>query len=398
MIIDFSKVNQEDFQLKRRDGRVLITPRPTKHRWTAEDRHLRSLLCDEQGRVLSAGFPKFHNWGESADMDAALEAAIGTANIQITDKRDGSLLIATAINGKPHFRTRGNFDLGEFREKVEACIEKYPGLIELLTDARGGHMAASILMEYTAPDNQIVLAYPEAELRVLAVVWHDDLRVDCSYGLLKTIEGITGVPLVDFESHRLLGAQHFADLVKTWKGREGVVLRWLAGSGSFHLLKMKAEEYCLAHSLKFGMNERKVARLAFLLNLQPGCDLAAALHRFKVDAEAVEIVRPWFDAYFARLQSAREWFINLLDYVDTVRDRYQDDRKGFVAWLKAIVADHQLPDTAFHVGIRAFDCRWDDTELLLHAYVLDESGKSVQNWLANRDATINDLLKVQDTE
>jgi len=45
----------------------LVQPQHIGCSWTQENKHLRSSVWDSQGNLVSAGFPKFVNWGEKPD-------------------------------------------------------------------------------------------------------------------------------------------------------------------------------------------------------------------------------------------------------------------------------------------------------------------------------------------
>lgn len=75
--------------------------------WTEEELLFRSLMFNrETGQVVSAGLPKFFNYGES-ELDTILlnnKLAQGEP-VLFTEKMDGSLLIRSVINGKVRLRT-----------------------------------------------------------------------------------------------------------------------------------------------------------------------------------------------------------------------------------------------------------------------------------------------------
>lgn len=394
-IIDFDTINQDEFACKVKNGLVLINPRPTKHRWLPEEYHLRSLLCDQRGRVLSSGLPKFLNYTENAEQDRLLHEHVAAGTIEVAPKLDGSLIIMDLINGQHlHFRTRGSHDLNEFAEPVVGLIkQRYPQLLAVVTEPANRAFFAqhSVLFEYTAPTNQIVLHYPEPALTLLAYVDKGSLRPRWDAFTLTRLSKAFGCGWAKPEAYVVDDAGSFRRFVAEQRGIEGYVLRSTVGEP--FLIKVKTEEYCLIHSVKFGFNERKVAKLAFLLNLRPEQDLLEVLGHWGLDAECVEILRPWFAQYFARLADADSWYDDFIDAVEVARRVSADSRKEFVFQIKGVIADHGYPEAFFPIAMKAYDCRWDDARMLLLAYVLGESVGTVRHWVESRDAELADLFK-----
>lgn len=54
--VDVSSLDRKQFKVVEEDGEVLVLPFKEKYRWRADEVHLRSLVLDRGGRVLSAGF------------------------------------------------------------------------------------------------------------------------------------------------------------------------------------------------------------------------------------------------------------------------------------------------------------------------------------------------------
>src|SRR5262245_13940787 len=121
--IDLAGIDREQFSVSERNGRFLITPLKSKHVWAESELHLRSLLVNADGDVLSSGFPKFVNYGENKEHDKTFRLSLGYGTVAFHEKLDGTLIILDFIDGKPHFRTRGSHDLGAFEEPVMRCIQ-----------------------------------------------------------------------------------------------------------------------------------------------------------------------------------------------------------------------------------------------------------------------------------
>jgi hypothetical protein len=92
MIIDYHNIDRSQFSVRDRDGLILITPHKFKHIWEPHEVHLRSLLLDSNGKVISSGFPKFRNMGECSHDDAAFLSSLRTGRVVFTEKRDVTLV------------------------------------------------------------------------------------------------------------------------------------------------------------------------------------------------------------------------------------------------------------------------------------------------------------------
>lgn len=384
----------DEFSVKDVHGRLLITPRQSKHRWTPDEFHLRSLLLTAGGEVLSSGFPKFVNWGEMPDQDAKARQLMAEGRLEVSPKFDGSLIIMDWWEGDVQMRTRGSHALHTFELPVMRLISaKYPEFWSAVRFPahRDFFEQHSVLFEYTAPDNQIVLKYPEASLTLLGYVDKGTLRARWDAFTLTRLSKVLGVPWAAPVKLPGTTLEEWAAFTATLKGEEGFVLR--STDGEPFLLKIKADEYRLLHSVKFGFNERKVAKLAFLLNIGPEQDLLTVLAKFGIDAECVDILRPWFDAYFSRLRIAEEQYEDFYRAVEAARRIAADSRKEFVTQIKGVIADHAYPPAFFHIAMKLFDFRWDEASLALHAFVLDESTGALKAWVTKRDEELRSLFK-----
>lgn len=394
-LIDLNEINQDEFQCKVKDGVVLVTPRQSKHRWQPSEYHLRSLLCDQRGRVLSSGLPKFLNYSEDDSQDDLLRSHIAAGNVEVSPKLDGSLIILDLINGKHlHLRTRGSHDLNEFEAPVVELIKtKYPTLPTIVMDPANRAFFAqhSVLFEYTAPTNRIVLPYEESSLTLLAYVDKGSLKPRWDAFTLTRLSKAFGCPWAKPHLASPTNADEFRAVVAAMKGVEGFVLR--SQSGEPFMLKMKTEEYCLIHSVKFGFNERKVAKLAFLLNLQPEHDLLTVLARFGLDAECVTVLTPWFDAYFARLAEAEGQYSAFVESIETVRTLTGEDRKDFVERIKRVIANREYPNAFFPAAMKMYEYKWEEARLCMLAYVLDESVGAIRQWIKDKDVELSGLFK-----
>lgn len=352
MYIDFDSVNRNDFQVVNRElpgigPVVLITPSFTKHKWSDDDRHLRSVLCRPDGEIISSGFPKFHNYGEVPELDRITEASILSGDAWFTEKMDGSLLIRSVIDGQVHFRTRGSHSMDEkFSDPILKLIgEKYPRLLDPTTDTR-----YSILFEYTAPDNLIVVQYSEVALTVIGLM---DLTAEppefvSDPDVLAALEEWYGTSSVRF--HELSGnLSQVMKQVLPWKGKEGVVVWCRLPNGKLHLSKIKADEYKRIHSLKFQLSDEKVQHLCWYKDITTLDQLKAEFFRLGVDWEAVSFVEPVFNRFLQQKAEATQAIMGMIAAIQAEDVENLPSRKEKAMRIQALAGgDRRLFSAGMH--------------------------------------------------
>lgn len=404
MKIDFASINEADFAVSPRDvDKYLITPRKSKHVWTEEELHLRSLLCDMDGTVLSSGWPKFRNYGENKVVDEQFRQALANDQVTFAEKLDGTLIILSCIDGRPHFRTRGNDSLGDFEPDVLFLVAtKYPKLLDwYMTDnflADILRREFSILFEYTAPTNRIVIRYEEPALTLLGCVDLRDLSLSMKPLTLHAISGFTGVPQA--RTHTLPNSMdEIGPIVRSWQDKEGVVARFYDENEKLTLLKIKATQYVRLHAIKFRL-EGKVHKLACLLGIQRPEDVIPMLAEIGIDFETSEFIRPEMDAYLATLATVREqWaqaasrFWHIAHAPTQITDR-KEHRKWFVNGVRSYIEAVGLPQAFFHGAMEIYDGEPEQAWLkVFSSLVMKESVMVVRGWLSNPNIALADLIE-----
>lgn len=417
-IIDLSSIDREQFDVRDRDGLTLITPKKSKHVWQNHELHLRSLLVRRAtGEVVSSGFPKFRNYGEDAQDDADFRKALSEGKIVFTEKLDGTLIITDNIDGKAHFRTRGQFDLGDFEEPVMRLVKaKYPRLLEFLVKKEAICQRYSLLFEYTAPDNRIVIRYEEPELHLIGVVDKRTLLVEPNWGFLRLLSDNIGVPLV-----RTYVLPHDFNMlmatVKKWNDREGVVARIhtrgpivgilpTVGAPYVKLLKIKTTQYLRLHAIKFRL-DGKVGKLCFLLGVRTLEDARQKLFDMGIDYETQEHIWPEVEKYVHDLNDLERRWKNFVSVVHTSANWTRYDltdpraaRKAFVEKIRLWLKIH--PDFGqewFTAAMLIFDGKKDDAWLdVVSNILLKESPRTVAQWRDNPMVEIEEMLHPPTTE
>lgn len=390
MIIDYNNLDREKFSVERGtilDGLRVVLVNPTKNgvfSWRQEDLHLRSLLLrEETGEVISAGFPKFFNFGEDAASDAVARAAVLARHGSFRQKMDGTLIIRSVIDGHVHFRTRGSIGLGVFEEPVLNLITaRYP---ELLNPELG--KLGSALFEYTAPTNQHVLRYGESTLTALAHV-----RWSAQYGLLVF------ETLLEWESTRRPASMFFASTspnvvaheVRQLTHEEGYVLwaplearpsplTWtdLSPYGvqlvSYRLSKWKTQWYIDRHGLRSMASPRFIAEYCARYGTYTLDDFKAQLQRDGFDWETVSYLEPMFFDAKRRHDTVREQ-VSAFEAVCNTSGVQEivasGNRRDLALKLQAVVAAQETP-WLFNYGMMKYTGKQAEAEDFVAARILD---------------------------
>lgn len=246
MKINLEKLDLTNFKLKNGclSGRVvqLIVPVEFNCKWTKENLHFRSVIVDYDGNILSRGFNKFFNAGESPDLYPAPDKY---KDWVLTNKEDGSLMICDYIYDTLNVRTRGTISYKDHENTndFDYVIEKYK-----ISSLLKKYEEYSILFEIYSPNNVIVLKpYDEPEIVLLGAINKETgIYYPFYTSLGKEIQSIVNckVPEVFKFSGDILD---IIENIKVWKNKEGVVLNY---NDSQNQLKIKSQWYLTLHHLK----------------------------------------------------------------------------------------------------------------------------------------------------
>ena len=392
--IDIASIDRSAFNVMNRDGRILVVPAPTKHRWTDEELHLRSLLLEEDGTIISTGFPKYFNYGERPEMDAEFHIALAEGRVEFTEKRDGSLIVADRIGGEPHLRTRGCHTLAtDLADPVLRLIaHSYPEFPRLL---REHPLLAdySLLMEYTAPTNRIVVQYEEPSLTLLALCSKDTVTPTWDRTVLASIASEVGLALPEVYSfeNNLTG---IVRQIGGWVGAEGVVARFFTRDGRPALLKLKSEWYRSLHSIFTGLTPKRAAKLAYLLGVEDEGQIAEAFHRIGVDHEGVTFVRPMVEEYIQRRRTFTTHSNALRDILAPVWPTCATRGEAVAAAREVIASDARFssePRMWLAQAIFFMDGRDNDAAESVAAMTLGITVQALRQWNSN-EATLRETL------
>lgn len=387
--INLESIDPAGFQISRREEGVLVQPLRTKLRWREEELSLRSLWLDHQGRVRSAGWPKFFNYGENEAHDERFLEALAAGRVEFAEKLDGTLIIADRSDSPETYslRTRGQLVLGEFEAPVRALIsERFPQLPALLQEERGPFAEHSLLFEFVSPDHPVVIPYSEPALFFLGAVCKRTLRPRWEPELVAEVSRRTGIPAAPI--HTLPNSpEELLREIASVQGKEGFVARFVSADGSPGMLKLKTAEYVRIHGNRAALGERGSKRLAFLLELRDEAAVSPALARLGFDHEAIQCalwhLRPFF-VERSRVEAIFSWLRG------QVAAAPRGSRRVQVDFLRDTLASN--PETSdarwLAVAIKLLDGRERDGWWILEAELIGEPVPTLRAWDKDRDAEL----------
>jgi len=163
----------EQFYIKEIGNKILIHRKQAGVKWNDKNKYFRSSVWDkETGKLISAGFRAFTNYGEQPDFEPLSE----NTSVKAITKTDGSLLCVSMFNDELIIRTRGTVDATKLENgfEIEFLKKKYPKAFD-------NHFIDcemyTLLYEWTTPTNRIVLKESEEPtLWLIGMVDHIDYR------------------------------------------------------------------------------------------------------------------------------------------------------------------------------------------------------------------------------
>jgi hypothetical protein len=262
IIENFLKIEDTQFNYKEcligGDDCLLITPKDMGVEWNETNRFFRSAIINKKtGEFASLSLPKFTNWGEKPHF----QPWNPDWPIRGTFKYDGSLIICSIHNVEFIVRTRGTQSalLLESGQEILDLVERYGVKEEMERYGKN----ASFLFEYISPNHVVVLReFQEPTLVFLGISYHDSCRY-FSHGMVDYTNP------KHWETPRFYYWDNIQECiadVKSWEGKEGVVLESPNGQT---LKKIKSDHYLKMHSLMFGMKSLDNVLEVFMENPTP---------------------------------------------------------------------------------------------------------------------------------
>lgn len=284
---------------------------------TAEALECRGIVFDKAGAVCSRPLHKFFNMGEKPHL---LLSKLQKRDdiVAVFEKLDGSMLATAWVNGQLRWRSKKSFssDVVKLTEAFLAQPENAP-LRDFAAEVARADMTA--IFELTHPLARIVVAAPQAQLRLL----HVRDNVTGAYVLLDpehTIHALVAryqVPVAPRYAGMTFD-QVLASL-ETMTQQEGYVLQFANGD----MVKLKCPWYLRLHQNVTFLRERDIAAAAVEEALD---DVKGALSELGIDLAEVNAIE-------TRVKQA---LLDVAQEVESTVAQFRHlDRKSFAVTFKA---------------------------------------------------------------
>lgn len=263
-------------------------------------REARGIKFDLEGNIIARSMPKFFNMGERPKE----ERRYNKEQPIVQEKLDGSLVHPLILNNEVRLVTKAGVTETSIRAEKECQLskEQLNKLGELL------QQRYTPLLEYTSPNNKIIVNYEKPELTLLAVrntITGEFLDLDYYSKLLSL-----PTPFI-YDDRSIMG-------ISEWLGVEGVVLVYSSG----YRLKIKTEDYLRKHHALEGLSLEKHA-------------LPLALQD-KVDDLSGILDQDDFDKFFQYWCSINKEAIEISTKLSDLRDSLKDlSRKEVALYVKS---------------------------------------------------------------
>ena len=244
MKIDLDKVDRTQFMVHEHslNGEIvhLIQPQHIGTKWTQDNKHMRSVVVNYEGEVISAGFPKFTNYGENPEH---FPVPTSLRNCTVMEKLDGSLLIVSRYKGQYILRTRGTVDASVLANGHE--LELFKSTILNKLHDNNDTWNYSVLFEWLSPINKIVLSYGDEPMwKLIGFINHTDYSL-ATQDMLDLMA--KKYDLLRPEIYTFTDISDMLQIVDKWQNREGVCL-YSKNDQAIH--KIKSANYLIKHRFK----------------------------------------------------------------------------------------------------------------------------------------------------
>jgi hypothetical protein len=226
--------------------------------WTQQNKFFRSSVWNAAGHLVSAGFPKFVNWGENVE-NFPVPQSIRDATI--VEKLDGSCLILSKYNGHFIIRTRNTLDASSLKNGHEIEIFRRTILPNLNAYNYGNTWSLSWLFEWTSPEQRVIIDYGDKpNWSLIGIIDHSKYEL-IGQEILDQTARMLKLPRPKTYSFRDITHEELIKEVDKWKGLEGVVV--YTGNGQV-LHKVKSAWHLALHRMKTELGSRdKVIKVWF---------------------------------------------------------------------------------------------------------------------------------------
>jgi putative RNA ligase len=270
--------------------------------WTAETKQCRGIVSLADGTIVARPFDKFFNVDESEET-RLLGLLSRPGEIEITDKLDGSM-VAVWFDEGWHTSTRGSFTSSQAQAAAWWLSARARRFVDVL--------GFTLLCEWCAPDNRVVLKYDAPELFLIGAR-RTSTGTDIHYSELQEIANLADLRLTPRQTGALedIAAARVSSI-----GREGWVARWPDG----FRVKIKTEDYLRLHRLVTGFNARRVRDVLLASGEAWTTYLTDLPEEFRAEAERMANIMQ--TATVARLEGLQTTFERLRPLASESRKAY----------------------------------------------------------------------------
>lgn len=168
MYIDINSIDRENFNVTEGkfcdEDALLVNPNHISTRWSKDTLIFRSSVWSKDGRLLSAGLPRFCNLGETPDL---YPDPSNYKDQFILNKQDGSTVIVDYHNKQISLRTRGSLSYSTQANAADfEVLLQNQDFVDYVTK----NDRFTYILELETPNNVIVIN--PGEIRFLATGYY----------------------------------------------------------------------------------------------------------------------------------------------------------------------------------------------------------------------------------
>lgn len=300
-------------------------------KWTPYTKYLRSVIFRKADyAVISAGFPKFPNWGEQPEVFPVPTSLNG---VKIVSKIDGSLLCVSAHKGELIIRTRGSTSVESCKTKDEIEFFKknqLKYLLPRLLDESSIYSKYTFLFEWVG-SHKIVIDYGNNPQLILIGVINNSNYQLFQQEVLDVFADLFKLSRPDY--FNITSFDSLFEVMKKQKGIEGYCIYSNDGQD---IHKAKTDDYLIKHRFKSNLTyENMVDYFVANTNLSKEEMLLdiASKYDFECSQQAnifLEKISFNYKVITDKVESCKQ-FLNTVqglrrkDVAKMVQDRYSND-------------------------------------------------------------------------
>jgi hypothetical protein len=276
----------------------LIQPQHIGTKWHQGNKHMRSVVVNYEGEVISASLPKFTNWGENPEH---FPVPTSLKHCTVVEKLDGSTLIVSKYKGQYILRTRGTVDASTMDNGFE--LELFKSTILSKLQDNNDTWGYSIIWEWLSPINKIVLSYGDEPMwKLIGFINHINYSLaqqDMLDAMAKKYD------LLRPATYTFTDVNDLLQNVDKWQDREGVCVY---SKNDQYIHKVKSFEYLKCHAFKGNATFENTIEMFFEFDMPSYQDFEIKLIE-KFDFECYQMVR----GYMSTICDGFKEVLNIVD-------------------------------------------------------------------------------------